>query len=769
MMKLKRVLSSFLSAALLAGVLVFPATAAGNSSFTDVHDEATAEAVEILCALGVVDGNGDGTYQPERTLTRAEFCKMAIEVVGRGGEVERQSGRVIFSDVKADHWARGYINAAATKPSANEPALVSGVGNGLFQPQQPITCGAAVTILLRALGYSDQDVGMGLRWYDGYISMAGTIGLTDGLSLRGDAAITRGQAAILFRNLLFTELKDSDNPYLTKLGAKEEDSAIILSVDAVAADGTVGAVKTQNGTYRTDRAAFSTAYEGLRGKVVLDKNGKVLAIHPEETGSSRRVSIVSAQASYVKAAGGEKLTVEKPDEISVYTADGAVLYSEAWIDLRPGAQLSFHYSAAGKLEYIYLHSSVETGAVVATGSGTKQFSSLIPSGARYAIYKNGLPASASDIRQYDVATYDRAAKVLQISDLKLTGVYENVYPNAESPSLVTVMGHAFEVLPGAAEDLARMELGKPVTLLLTLDGRVAGAVSTNKARSTVIGLVQKESTPDKLVVESINLRGCTFSGASYRSQEGVEQLKGQLVTVSSGASGRITVSPLTGSTSTNKWDVQAGTIGNAVVADNVKIFEKVGSSAILPVEAEDVTCAVVPASRLLYVGKDYAGRVDLLILDDVTGDGYTYGFLTGGSEQTDSFHGEPIYNATITVYSADGTQTLFGSTEIPKSNTPGGVVASLNTLNGSPKAAGCVLLECIKDVSRSAFDVVDGKTTVTVQGTAWPVAENVVCYNKITGLWFDSLSEARAFSDELTLYYDKNPEDGGKIRLVVVE
>lgn len=768
-MKLKRVLSSFLSAVLLAGMLAFPASAAENSGFTDVHDEVTAEAVEVLRALGVVDGNGDGTYQPERTLTRAEFCKMAIEVVGRGGEVERQSGRVIFSDVKADHWARGYINAAATKPSANEPALVSGVGNGLFQPQQPITCGAAVAILLRALGYSDQDVGMGLRWYDGYVSTAGTIGLTDGLSLSGDAAITRGQAAILFRNLLFTKLKDSDSPYLTKLGAKEEDSAIILSVDAVAADGTAGAVKTQNGTYRTDRAAFPTSYEGVRGKVVLDKNGKVLAIHPEETGSSRRVSVVSAQASYVKAAGGETLTLQKPDEISVYTANGATLYSEMWIDLRPGAQLSFHYSAAGKLEYIYLHSSIETGAVVATGSGTAQFSSLIPSGAQYAIYKNGLPASASDIRQYDVATYDRAAKALQVSDLKLTGVYENVYPNAESPSLVTVMGHAFEVLPGAVEDLARMELGKPVTLLLTLDGRVAGAVSTTKARSTVIGLVQKESTPDKLVVESINLQGYTFSGASYRSEAGVEQLKGQLVTVSSGASGRITVSPLTGLVSSNKWDVQAGTIGDTVVADNVKIFEKVGNSAILPVEAEDVTCAVVPASKLLYVGKDYAGRVDLLILDDVTGDGYTYGFLTSGSEQTGSFNGDPVYNATITVDSADGTQTLFGSTAIPKQNTPGGVVASLNTLNGSPKTAGCVLLECIEEVSRSAFDVVDGKTTVTVQGTAWPVAENVVCYNKITGLWFDSLAEARAFSDELTLYYDKDPEDGGKIRLVVVE
>ena len=49
-----------------------------------------------------------------------------------------------------------------------------------------------------------------------------------------------------------------------------------------------------------------------------------------------------------------------------------------------------------------------------------------------------------------------------------------------------------------------------------------------------------------------------------------------------------------------------------------------------------------------------------------------------------------------------------------------------------------------------------------------PVAGNVLCYNKTTKSWFASLDEARAYSDTLTIYYDRAPQEGGKVRLVVV-
>ena len=49
---------------------------------TDLMVEFTAVSVEVLRMMGVLDGYGDGTYRPGNTLTRAQFCKMAVLAMG---------------------------------------------------------------------------------------------------------------------------------------------------------------------------------------------------------------------------------------------------------------------------------------------------------------------------------------------------------------------------------------------------------------------------------------------------------------------------------------------------------------------------------------------------------------------------------------------------------------------------------------------------------------------------------------------------------------
>ena len=95
-MKCRRILAGLLAAALAASLLILPAAAAPASVFTDISDPDTAEAAQILYMLGVVDGTGGGRFRPEGTLTRAEFCKMAVDVMGKGDLESAQRGRTIW-------------------------------------------------------------------------------------------------------------------------------------------------------------------------------------------------------------------------------------------------------------------------------------------------------------------------------------------------------------------------------------------------------------------------------------------------------------------------------------------------------------------------------------------------------------------------------------------------------------------------------------------------------------------------------------------------
>ena len=780
-MKKRTWLSALLTAALLVGLLILPpAAAAGGSAFTDITDPAQADAAETLRLLGVVDGTGGGAFRPEGTLTRGEFCKMTVEIMGRGDEEPAQRSRTIFTDVSSTHWARGYVNLAASitvgggENGAAATRLIMGVGDGSFRPDRTITCGEAVTILMRVLGYGDGDVSGGLNWYDGYMGLAASAGLLDGLSLTGASTLSRGQAAILFRNLLFAKSKGSDSLYLSGLGCQVTDGGILLDVDATLA-GSNSAVRTTTGTYKTDRTGLDESLEGMQGDVVLDKNDKLLAFQPRQNVTSRPVNVAEWAYNQVRLTGGEIL--ELPAQTTVYQDGEKKSYEELWQDLKPGTPAAFYYTAEGKVDYVFLRSAsvTDTAMVARNEPSGNPFAALAGGDIGYQIYKNGMPATVGDIRQYDVATYDSAAKIMNISDLRLTGMYENVYPNTDTPAQIWVMGVKLEVLPCAVSDLRSFKIGDTLTLLLTGDGRVAGAVTASAARGNTVGHVESIDENGKATIQLLSdVLGKVEGQTSYRG-ENAAKMMGELVTVSSHKVGQITLTRLTGGSSsgvTGKLDVAGRTLGGTALADNVAVYEKAGSSRLQPVKYSQITASSVAADKILYAGKDYAGRYNLLVLDDVTGDLYTYGFMSKGTVETSSSLG-PIVNGTVKVDNGgDTVLELVGGVTVPK-NALGGAVASLDTLEGRNKIAGYVLLNELKGVRRSDFDM--KAKTATTTDMALPISDSVVCYNKTTKQWFkgetpmDALNQARAFSDNITIYYDRTPQEGGKVRVVVVQ
>ena len=106
MNNLKRVLSLALSGIMLVGMMAMGASAA---DFTDAEKIQHIEAVNILVALKVINGQDDGSYNPEGDVTRAQMAKM-IAVAMNGGNDTNTGVKTTasFTDVKG-HWAESYI------------------------------------------------------------------------------------------------------------------------------------------------------------------------------------------------------------------------------------------------------------------------------------------------------------------------------------------------------------------------------------------------------------------------------------------------------------------------------------------------------------------------------------------------------------------------------------------------------------------------------------------------------------------------------------
>ncbi len=756
---MKKIISLLLLVCLIAGLGV---NAVAYTGYLDVSDEKTSQNVDILSMMGIISGDGLGYFYPDENLTRAQFAKMSVEAMGMGEDEYLYRNRTIFPDVRSNHWARGYINLAVSL----ENKIISGTGNGSFDPDVSITYAQAVTMLMRMLGYADADAGM--RWPQGYMELAAESGLTDGLNLQNNDPITRTHTAQLFVNLLNCDMKDG-TAFLSSLG-NTNIGTVIMSDNAKTASGKSGAVETSNGIYLPKDEIFPSSFVGQKGTIVTDESGFLLAFVPD---SDNMVSIIASnvRADMIKASDGEEYEISS--DIVTYDTESQSTYGEKWINIHSGSLVNLFFTDAGEIEEIFIKSGTSDDAMALySGSGSSSFSSLYRGDSNVSMFKNGASATSADIRTYDVATYDKSSRSLYISDLKLSGTYENAYPNVESPSTITLMGIDFQVIPSAVDALSEFDIGDSITLLLTHDLRVAGAVDRGTVRTESVGIVT-ECTETSATIELLS--GIEVQGDPQLDSDEATEMVGQLVNVSSKGKGKISLSALKSGSSSNSIDLNDRTIGNIKLSQDVNFFERVGNSGLIQIDEEDILLDTVRSSDVVFVSENYKNEAEIVVLDDVTGDVFMYGIVDEIEtvESTSSFgpydEKDPDANKvtikydTIKVENGDGSTGALRASYDGKEGDFVGIVPSLD----GTRAAKIVELNAINNVERTEFSTEGDTVIATTSKGDFVVSDNVQCYNARTGLWMESLDLARSFSNDLTLYYDKDADDGGQIRVVV--
>ena len=700
----QRILALLLAAGLCLGLIA----AAPALAFSDVSGEELSEAVEVLSGLGIVSGYSDGSYHPDDALTRAQFCKMAVYAMDGGSELGRYSTVTIFPDVKPSFWASSYINMAAKK------GIIAGFADGKFKPNQTVTAGQAVTILMRGLGYKDEN--MGGVWPQGYMAEAKTCGLLKSTGITSAySALTRGQAAKLFLNLFEAKRGTGEGAVVLFSFTPEKEEVYLTNLDAGKGTLTAGGKP-----YTMAHPVTSTSLIGSKGKVVL-KGDDILTFLPI-TGTSG-----ISNAAVIIGSNGSALGLD-----SLTGGSGYTIYKN-------GSPAS---AAALKKYDVATYSSATNAVIVCDTKVSVYYENCDPSPASPTTITvlggtelNVLPTAVESLSKFKPG---QQMILLLTADGQVAGAVATNTSGARSNALAVVDGSgSMQLICGnTLVKIAGSGSGYENSVV-----NVAGVKNGNEGKLSLRAATGKVSG-------DLDVQARTLGGKKLADNvlifDGGKQVALAELGRSSISSGRI-------SYARTNW---AGDVDLIVLSNGLSTDEIYGRAV------------VKTTNEKRWVWNSNAGENETKrpgVNGEWTGTGTERVWEWADDCGPYAPHQEGVNGNTVT----SDTQTISIETS---SKTYGPINSANNVRTGDFVAvqlnkAGTMFtrFETMSKLSSISSGAWVGKTAVNYGGRTYEVASDVQCYNADTGKWMNDLDTAKNYGGTMNLYvYD------GMIRIVEV-
>ncbi|MGG2066995.1 S-layer homology domain-containing protein [Bacillus sp. S14(2024)] len=271
-----KLVAGTMTAAMVAGVVAPVAASAAENTFKDVPAGHWSEkAINDMAAKKIIAGQGDGTFGFGQNVTRAQVATFMVKAKG----LEITSDAPSFSDVAGSMYEKFIATAEKNK-------VMAGLGNGKFGPEQELTRAQMAQILVNAYGFKADENNKktfndidGLGWATAKSSIE-TLASLNIVSGKGDgkfdpnATVTREEAAQFIYNAMnyvpaSTEVKAesvsaTNSTTLTIAGTNLNK---LTKDDITVANNTVSSV--------TPAADGKTATVTLKDELVVDQTTKV--------------------------------------------------------------------------------------------------------------------------------------------------------------------------------------------------------------------------------------------------------------------------------------------------------------------------------------------------------------------------------------------------------------------------------------------------------------------------------------------------------------
>ena len=207
-MSIKRLLALALTL-----VMVLSVGVSAGFSDKDKIDQSLTDEIDLITALGIMQGNLNGTFNPQGTLTRGEAATILYRLSSGKNSIDTSWGEgslTRFSDVKG-HWSAPYVNYCAAL------GLLEGYTDGTFRPESKVTSAELAKMLLCAAGYDSEKQGYGKNWPVAVLADATSSDMLDEFEASFTGQVRREWAAKMLSNLVLKVKTVSYNIYTNTL------------------------------------------------------------------------------------------------------------------------------------------------------------------------------------------------------------------------------------------------------------------------------------------------------------------------------------------------------------------------------------------------------------------------------------------------------------------------------------------------------------------------------------------------------------------------
>ena len=731
------------------------------TAFSDYPQEG---ALDLLSELKIMQGDPDGNMRLEDPVTRAEFTKVAVASSDFRNYVATNLSISPFPDVTYRHWAAPYVRVGVSN------GLLSGYPDATFKPDEQVLFEEAVTIMLRTLGYTNDDFGS--SWPYGQIGMANNLDMTDGIECEAGQTMNRGQVAQLIYNTLSVKKKGQNNQLVSSFDVQITEDVTLIADSNDDSSIATDEVFTSAGTYKTDKP-IDRSLLGLKGDVAIKNNNKLIAFMPSSGDNSADDYVVySTLGNKVMAYHNNSLTqIDIEDSTTVYKGKSQTTFANLKNSLEMGDVLRVK-KIGTNVDYITWQNGKLNGPVTISAAGWGNNWNITDN---TSVMRNGVSSSYSALQNLDVAYYlEDLDLILAYSD-KVTGVYEKALPNSDAPTSITISGKEYSIEGGSAfkklSSGGTFVLGDTITALLGKDGQIADVVSSaSSVGEEVVGYVlesgrktYQSGTTNTYTGYYLKLVLPNGETAEYTTTTDYSSTKNKVVKITfSNGSAKATIIDNSGNKVSGTFDWASRKIGNYKISPNVMIldigtidtYENSVYAKVYPQRLDNVKLS---GDRILYHALDGNGEISKLILDDVTGDGFSYGLMIKATNDTASLTGSYEYIANGQIYSISTRNSIY--------NVSAGSGIKIGGSTSNPDSIGKM-----EQISEKITSISSSSITTTIR--TYPISGNVTVYKKSSVYTKEytqiPLSDILDNDDmSITAYYDKLPTSGGQIRVIV--